>query len=151
MSAVCQVDFYVLQDESQSAEMLACRLALMAWEKGNRIMVVAENEAQAGQLDALMWEHPQGRFVPHEMKRQTCSAPVVIGTMADLTDDVGEVVINLTRSAVPQPERFHRLLELVPANDAQREASRDKFRTYRSQGLDPASHPINRKEAGTAP
>jgi DNA polymerase IIIc chi subunit len=35
------------------------------------------------------------------------------------------------------------LLELVPANDAQRQASRVKFREYRSRGLEPASHPIN--------
>lgn len=144
MSGACQVDFYVLQDESLSAELLACRLALMAWEQDHRIMVLAENEAQAERLDALMWDYPQARFLPHAQKRQPVPAPVMIGVMAELDDDAGEVIINLTQGAVPQPERFRRLLELVPANDAQRQASRDKFRVYRSRGLEPASHPVNR-------
>ena len=94
-------------------------------------------------LDALMWEHPPGRFLPHARKQQTGSAPVIIGSMAELADDAGKVIINLTRRAVPQPERFHRLLEFVPANDAERKPSRDKFRTYRARGLKPESHTIN--------
>jgi DNA polymerase-3 subunit chi len=143
MTVACQVDFYVLQDESLSAEQLTCRLALMAWEQGNRIMVLAQNKAQAQRLDELMWDYPQGRFLPHAQKRQPVPAPVMVGVMAELEDDAGEVIINLTQDAVPQPERFRRLLELVPANDAQRQASRVKFREYRSRGLEPASHPIN--------
>lgn len=143
MTMACQVDFYVLQDPALSAEQLTCRLALMAWEQGHRIMVLAQDAAQAERLDELMWEYPQGRFLPHAPKRQPLSAPVTVGLMADLDDDAGEVIINLTRDAVPQAERFHRLLELVPANDAQRQASRAKFREYRNRGLEPASHPVS--------
>jgi len=145
MANTCQVDFYVLQDASLSSELLACRLALMAWEQGNRIMVLAENRAQAEHLDGLMWEHPQGRFLPHALRPGNVSAPVLIGTLAELGGDAGDVVINLTRSAVPKPERFRRLLEPVPADEAQRSASRDKFRAYRAHGLEPASHTINRQ------
>ena len=139
----CQVDFYVLQDPSLSAEQLTCRLALMAWEQGHRIMVLAQDKAQAERLDELMWEYPQGRFLPHARTRRPVPAPVMVGVMDDLDDDAGEVIINLTGDAVPQAERFRRLLELVPADDAQRQASRAKFREYRSRGLEPASHPIN--------
>ena len=142
MTANCQVDFYVLQDESASTELLACQLALMAWEHGHRITVLAENEKQAERVDALMWEHPNGRFLPHKQKHQTGFAPVIIVTLPELEIDAGEVIINLTQGAVPQPQRFNRLLELVPANDTQREASRDKFRVYRTQGLKPESHPF---------
>lgn len=144
MPGACQVDFYVLHDEAASAEFLACRLAMMAWEKGNRIMVLAESAADAERLDALMWEHPQGRFLPHVNMQQPGSAPVRIGTLAQLVDDAGEVLINLTSHPVPRPERFHRLLEFVPANDTQRKVSRDKFRVYRKLGLEPESHDINR-------
>lgn len=143
MTAACQVDFYVLQDPSLSAEQLSCRLALMAWEQGHRIMVLAEDQAQAGRLDELMWEYPPGRFLPHGQKQRPVSAPVMIGVMTELDDAAAAVIINLTRHAVPQAERFCRLLEVVPANAAQRQASRAKFREYRSRGLEPASHPIN--------
>ena len=143
MTMACQVDFYVLQDPSLSAEQLTCRLALMAWEQGHRIMVLAQDKAQAERLDELMWEYPQGRFLPHARTRRPVPTPVMVGVMDDLDDDAGEVIINLTGDAVPRAERFRRLLELVPANDAQRQASRAKFREYRSRGLEPASHPIN--------
>jgi DNA polymerase-3 subunit chi len=143
MSTPCQVDFYVLQDESLSAELLACRLALMAWQQGHRIMVVTENEAAMDRLDELMWEQPQGRFLPH-VKKQQGTAPILIGQLEQLQDEDAEVVINLTHAAVPEPDRFRRLLELVPASAAQRQASRDKFRQYRKQGLNPESHDINR-------
>jgi DNA polymerase-3 subunit chi len=142
MNDACQVDFYVLHDSSQSAELLACRLALMAWQKGNRIMVLAQSEPQAERLDTLMWEHPQGRFLPHARSRPASPAPVIIGTITELTDGAGEVIINLSQEAVPRPQRFGRLLELVPANDAQRQAFRNKFRAYRALGLKPESHSI---------
>ena len=142
MAEGCQVDFYVLQDESQSAEKLACRLALMAWEQGNRSQMLAEDDAEAERLDKLMWEYPPGRFLPHARVEHEPSAPVVIATGQLTGAGSPEVVINLTRSAIPDPENFRRLLEVVPASAAQRQASRDKFRAYRDQGLEPAHHPI---------
>lgn len=139
----CQVDFYVLQDEAQSADLLACRLALMAWEQGKRIMVLVASDADCQRLDDLMWEHPQGRFLPHAPVQGLC-APVRIGTISELAGQATDVLINLTATAIPEPGRFQRLLELVPANDGQRKASREKFREYRAGGLEPATHPINR-------
>jgi len=144
MARGCQIDFYVLEDELLSPELLVCRLALMAWEHGNRIMVVVDDETREKELDTLMWEKPQGRFLPHKLARQPGSAPVSIGMVKELEDGVADVVINLTREAVPAPERFQRLLEVVPSNDVQREASRKKFRAYRNLGLKPKSHHINR-------
>ena len=142
MAAGCQVDFYVLQDESQSAEILACRLALMAWEQGSRAQMLAENDAEAERLDRLMWEYPPGRFLPHARVEHEPSAPVVIATRQLAGSGCPDVVINLTRQAVPDPENYRRLLEVVPASAAERQASREKFRVYRDLGLDPAHHPI---------
>jgi DNA polymerase III subunit chi len=144
MATRCQVDFYVLQDEAQSADLLACRLALMAWEQGNRSMILTCSDAECRRLDELMWEHPQGRFLPHALKQAGGIAPVMIGTLAELDGQVSDVLINMTATVVPEPGRFQRLLELVPANDAQRKASRDKFREYRACGLEPVTHQINR-------
>jgi DNA polymerase IIIc chi subunit len=91
-----------------------------------------------------MWEKPQGRFLPHKLARQPGSAPVSIGMVNELEEGVADVIINLTREAVPSPKRFQRLLEVVPSNNAQREASRKKFRVYLNLGLKPQSHHINR-------
>lgn len=143
MADSCQVDFYVMQEETLSTELLACRLALMAWQQGHRISVIAENDAAIDRLDELMWEHPQGRFLPHARKSRGL-APVLLGNLEQLEADDADVVINLTSQPVPEPQRFQRLLELVPASEEQRRASRDKFREYRRLGLKPESHPISR-------
>lgn len=138
-AASCQVDFYVLQDEAQSADLLACRLALMAWEQGKRILVQVGSEADCARLDDLMWQHPLGRFLPHATM-QGRSAPIMIGTVSQIGKQVSNVLINLTTTAISEPLRFQRLLELVPANDNQRSASREKYREYRAFGLEPATH-----------
>lgn len=143
----CQVDFYVLQDPRKSVEQLACQLAMMAWEQGMRSMVLVADQQQAGQLDELMWSVPNGRFLPHEPcgdnNLETKAAPVTIGNLGDLDRAAVDVVINLDTQAIPAPQRFRRLLELVPARDSDRQASRIKFRAYRDVGLEPVSHNMN--------
>lgn len=136
----CQVDFYVVEDERKSVEQLACQLAMMAWEQGMRSLLLLHDNAQAEQLDSLMWSAPNERFLPHQLSGQADQAPVTIGTTADLDQSLAEVIINLTTGLVPAPQRFRRLLELVPARDAERKASREKFRAYREMGLQPRSH-----------
>jgi DNA polymerase-3 subunit chi len=131
-----------MQDEAQSADLLACKLALMAWEHGKCIMVLVASDADCERLDDLMWAQPYGRFLPHETTRGR-SAPVMIGTISQLDGRAPDVLINLTATAITDPQRFQRLLELVPANDHERKASREKFREYRARGLEPATHTIN--------
>ena len=138
----CRVDFYVLEDATLSAEALACRLTLMAWEKGLSVTLLTENRQHAEQMDAMLWEHPPGRFIPHELADSGRAAPVSIATAGH--DPQCDVLINLTRRPIAQPGRFQRLLEVVPASSEDRQASRDKFKTYRSMGLQPAHHPMGR-------
>lgn len=138
----CQVDFYVLADSAPPAEHLACRLSLMAWEQGHRVSVLAADESAARSLDALMWDYPPARFLPHDRAPADSPAPVSIVLSPDQIADDRDVVINLSGGAVPSPRRFRRLLEIVPPEPRMREASRDKFRQYRKLGLQPGSHDI---------
>jgi DNA polymerase-3 subunit chi len=142
MTATCQVDFYVLARTSQSAEQLACRLAMMAWEQGHRVSVRTEFESDVKILDELMWDAPPGRFLPHGTGATGAASPVAIGAQTEEIPADRDVVINLAAAAVPEPSRFKRLLEIVPEDNEQRSASRLKFREYRKLGLDPVSHPI---------
>jgi DNA polymerase-3 subunit chi len=142
MSSACQVDFYVLKSPALDARQLACRLALMAWERGHRITVTTASEADASALNELMWANPSGRFLPHEITTpgQPALAPIRIAQLADLKE--ADVVINLCPQPVPEPGRFTRLLEIVPPAGPGLEASREKFRYYRDQGITPQSHDI---------
>lgn len=140
MSEHCQVDFYLLGSPALEAERLACRLALMAWERGHRITIVSRDEAQSKHLDQLMWKSPEGRFLPHEPGDQH---PAPVRLLCAAPEGEADVVINLTDTPMPLPLAWNRLLEIVPHRTAEREASREKFRHYRAGGLDPRAHDIN--------
>lgn len=142
MSKTCQVDFYVLAQPGQSAEKLACRLAMKAWQQGHRVLIQTQDENQAGALDELMWDNPPGRFLPHETGAASDRAPVSIQAKPPVDGDGRDLLINLAVDPVAEPQRFRRLLEIVPADTELRAASRLKFKTYRDLGLEPASHTI---------
>ncbi len=143
-SEPCQVDFYLLGKAAPAANELACRLALMAWERKQNIFVITASESSGEQLGELMWEYPQGRFLPHAGADaiDSAKAPVNIGTISGLKP--ADVVINLCHEAVPQPERFSRVLEIVPFANDERDASRLKYKNYRKLGIKPRTHEINK-------
>ena len=142
--STCQVDFYVLARPEQSAERLACKLAMMAWEQGHQVAVLTADENGADALDEIMWDYPPGRFLPHSRGQADSETPVTIDTYATEIPAQRDVVINLADTAVPDPGRFKRLLEIVPGIEEKRLASRQKFREYRDLGLSPASHKIGK-------
>ena len=138
-----QVDFYLLGDSKLSADHLACRLAMMAWERQQEVFVIAGSKSHIRKLDELMWQYPDDRFLPHALCNDTyaAKAPVRIGLGEDLKP-VG-VVINLCTEAVSQPTKYNRILEIVPFAKPEREASRSKFKVYRDLGLSPQLHEMN--------
>jgi DNA polymerase-3 subunit chi len=149
MTSSCQVDFYVLSSPGLDARRMACRLALMSWERGNRTLLVAESSESANELDSMMWKSPPDRFLPHELASDTSSdgAPVLIMLFDALNNanlSEGHVVINLCQMPIPDPARFSRLIEIVPQQDDARKASRIKFKYYREQGITPGSHEISK-------
>ncbi|MEM1411127.1 MAG: DNA polymerase III subunit chi [Pseudomonadota bacterium] len=140
MSSPCQVDFYQLAGPERGAEQLACKLAMMAWERGHRVAIIGRDAAQVQDLDRLLWQTPEGRFLPHE---QGTDHPAPVSLLMEPPGENGDVVINLTDRPLPAPRPWRRLLEIVPFHDEDRAAARDKFRAYRADGHDPKAHQIN--------
>jgi len=142
-----QVDFYLLADATLSADHLACRLSMMAWERQQQVFIVATSEQHLATLDELMWQFPAGRFLPHAQVNDPTSrkAPVKLGLGSDLDSDAkgASVVINLCPEAITQPSKFSRILEIVPFVKEQRDASRTKYKNYLQLGLKPQTHEIS--------
>ncbi len=117
---------------------------MMAWERKQKVYILAATDSEISQLDELLWQHPDRRFLPHSRAdtAHRCKAPVTIGTVSHLNPT--DVVINLCQQAVPQPERFSRVLEIVPYSETERIASREKYRTYRNNGITPGTHEIDK-------
>ena len=136
----------MLSSDQQSPDQLACRLALMAWEQGHQVGILTADDQAAKALDDLMWQYPGGRFLPHSRKDVDPSVPVRIGTRLDHIKGAADLLINMTLVEISEPEQFSRILEIVPAIETERVASREKFRAYRKLGLSPVSHEMSAKK-----
>jgi DNA polymerase-3 subunit chi len=138
----CQVDFYLLGSPGQEAPRLACKLALMAWERGHDIAVVTGGDTEAAALDELMWQYPEGRFLPHERCGPDEASPAPVRILCSFPEHQSDVVINLSSRPLPEPRSCKRLLEIVPHHSEEREASRRKYQAYRALGIEPSTHEI---------
>ncbi|MDX1381190.1 MAG: DNA polymerase III subunit chi [Xanthomonadales bacterium] len=142
MGGDCQVDFYVLEDARTDAHDVACRLALMAWERGHRVAVLVAGAEAASNLDERMWSEPPGRFLPHAQAGTSGARAAPVTILAEGESCDADLAINLRDSAPADARRFTRVLDFAPADPARRAASRERFRAYAAQGLKPSSHTL---------
>ena len=141
-----RVDFYILKDVDMNAACrFACRLAVKAVGAGTPMHLhVADREA-AADLDDLLWNYPEHRFVPHGIsgdhpggRRQ----PVEIGW-----GPPGEpegLLVNLAPEIPTFFGRFDRVAEIVV--DANRDDGRARYKFYRDRGFPLFHHDLDEWE-----
>jgi DNA polymerase-3 subunit chi len=141
---VTRVDFYVLPDGAPSGrEHLACRLADIAFRRGQRVYVYTQSKDQAKTLDNLLWSFQAGSFLPHDLypSESAANTPILIGHDG-VPDDGHEVLINLAETVPNFFSRFDRVAEIVNQDAAVKQASRERFRFYRDRGYALESHTL---------
>ena len=139
-----KVDFYILPNDNPNGRlMLACRLAEKAYGLGHRIYIHTDSDDQARQLDDLLWTFRDGSFIPHALCPIAADdiSPVLIGTGAQI-DVEADILINLGVTFPPSLERFARVAELVNQEPDILHASRQRFRAYQHQGINPDTHKL---------
>lgn len=141
-----RVDFYIVNEHTENSRwLLACRLAEKAYNLQHRVYIHTLNEIQAQQLDDLLWTFRQNSFVPHALSSAVDSSsliadtPVLIGHQTNPSIDA-DVLINLGADIPAFFEKFTRVVELVDQDENILNQSRQRFRWYREQGYEPASH-----------
>jgi len=132
-----RADFYLI-DKPRFREdplLLVCELAKRAFESGQSTLILARSFDQADQLDEKLWDFETDAFIPHQIAGDDDDAitPVLIATPESAIADRA-LVINL-RDA-PAPGLFERVLEVVPADEAQRSGSRARWKTYQHAGFE---------------
>ncbi len=139
-----RVDFYILEKSRHDQLRLACHLAEKAYLSDMTVYVHAASDAQAMQLDKLLWVFRDGSFVPHRClgrydTKEKCEEAVVIGRGVDSKEHHG-MLINLA-SEVPEIfSRFDRVAELVGRGEETRASGRQRFRFYRDRGYSLNTH-----------
>ena len=135
-----RIDFYF---NAADRLQVACRLAGKAVAQGRSLLVYAPDGDTASRLDKLLWTWPATGFVPHCALHDPLApdTPVLIAADAEAPKRC-DLLLNLAGACPPHFERFERLLEVVGADEAERDAGRERYRHYRSRGYPIANHDL---------
>ncbi len=139
-----QVDFYVLNcEEAVAVRQFACRLAEKAYLHGHSVHVQLGNEQELALMDEQLWTFRDGSFVPHDRidGAQPATAPVTLGS-GQVIESSAEVVMLVDCDLPQAPKGAARIAEIVSAEDGARQRSRERFRHYKSEGIEPTIHKI---------
>jgi DNA polymerase III subunit chi len=134
------IDFYF---NAQDRLQVACRLAGKAAAQDKRMLIYAPTADMAQRIDRLLWTWQAIGFVPHCAVNDPLAAdtPVLIAS-GEETLQRCELLLNLSDACPPHFERFERLLEVIPAEQAERTAGRERYKFYRDRGYRIANHDL---------
>jgi DNA polymerase-3 subunit chi len=140
------IDFYFNAGDRLQ---VACRLAGKAMAQNKRVLIYAPDADTASRIDRLLWTWPATGFVPHCAAADPLAGETPVLIAADAESPGGcDVLLNLSAACPPHFERFERLLEVVGADDAERQAGRGRYRYYRDRGYAIANHDLAAAGAG---
>jgi DNA polymerase-3 subunit chi len=135
---VPRADFYLIAKPRFRAEplRLVCELARKAHDAGQRTLVLARDQAQAEQLDDLLWDMGEDAYIPHQIAGADVEEEetAVLIAPPDVDAPLRPLVINLRDAAVDGS--FERVLEVVPADDAARGPLRERWKQYQARGFE---------------
>ena len=132
-----RADFYLIDKPRFRSEplRLVCALVAKAHEAGQPCLILADSMARAEELDDLLWAFDPESFIPHQIAGQggdDADVPVLI-VPPGVTTAERPLLMNLREA--PVEGTFERVLEIVPADETARSASRERWKAYRERGL----------------
>jgi DNA polymerase-3 subunit chi len=145
---VTTVDFYF---NAADRLQVACRLAGKALAQKKRMLIYAPEPETVSRIDKMLWTWPAIGFVPHCLAHDALApeTPILIASDGESAGEC-QLILNLAADCPPHFERFERLLEVVPADEAERQSGRNRYRFYQSRGYRISHHDLGRHgpEAG---
>lgn len=137
-----RIDFYVLPEATGEARRLfACKLAEKVQRMGMRVLIALDSEAEARQLDELLWTFKPESFVPHQLINGGKPAPVEI-TFSEETGDHQGLLLNLSNKIPTWFSRFERVSEVVIQEPQMLATSRERYGFYKGRGYPIETHKL---------
>jgi DNA polymerase III subunit chi len=142
---VTQVDFYIVESDSEDARLkIACRIADKAYDGNQHVFIHGCSDTEARKLDELLWTLSQGSFIPHKIVREDAAAapaePVLIGLNRGPVGERWDLMINLAPDVPEFFSRYRRVAEVVDGDASRRAQSRERYRFYRDRGYTLNTH-----------
>lgn len=142
-NTMTHIDFYILEQQPPTAIYpFACQLIEKLLQQNQRAFVVCNNAQECETLNQLLWNYNDISFIPHCLANDAVAAetPILIGLLTELTNQT--IVLNLSNATISQLNQIKRLIEIVPDEPAWRQASRQKFISYKNQDCELSTHKV---------
>ena len=123
----------------------ACRLARKAYAAKAKVVVLAEDAAQAEALDAALWTVADTDFIPHVLAGDPLAGetPVIVTIDEAAPLPHHEMLVNLTRRTPATLEQFARVFEIISLDEDDAAEGRKRYAAYKKQ-----SYPLTHFVAG---
>lgn len=129
-----RIDFY-----RYAADKLrfACRLAAKAFDQSSRLIVYSPDASVLANFDRSLWTFQATRFVPHCRVDSPLAAetPILLCSSEERPPH-HDVLLNLGDEWPPFFASFERVLEIVGADEGDKERARARYAFYRKRGYD---------------
>jgi len=140
-----RVDFYVLDGtDARERWRFACRVIGKAFDAEQRVLVWLENAADVQTFDDLLWTFAQDSFIPHEPlgpESDWEESPVLL-SCERVPAATPDLIVNLASGLPRGVAEVSRIIEIIDADAARRQAGRARFKQYRELGIEPQTHNI---------
>ena len=123
----------------------ACRLARKAYAAKARIVLLAEDAAQAAALNEALWTLSNIDFLPHVMADDPLApqTPIIITDSEEAALPHHDMLVNLTRRTPSTFAEFARVFEIISVDEQDAAAGRQRYVAYKKQ-----SYPLTHFVAG---
>ena len=123
----------------------ACRLARKAYASKAKIVLLAEDAAQAAALNEALWTLSNIDFLPHVMADDPLApqTPIIITDSEEAPLPHHEMLVNLTRRTPSTFAQFARVFEIISVDESDAAAGRQRYVAYKKQ-----SYPLTHFVAG---
>jgi DNA polymerase-3 subunit chi len=141
-----EVEFLLLESNGQWLTSSLTSLSKLYLEH-ERVLVISSQQQQLEQLDEVLWHNSAEQFIPYSLDSECYanSTPVLLTTNQPERLRF-KALLNLSDRALRTPEQFRAIIEIVPVDDKEKEAARERYKTYRHLGYKISHRTINISE-----
>ncbi len=133
--------FYLLKQSNEPGDNLpahfdlGCQLAADFYRQGKRVFIYTQSQDDALLIDEHLWGFDPDSFVPHNLAGEgpRNGAPVEISHQQP--SNFRNLLINLSTTVPRFATQFSEVVDFVPADDAQKQAARERYKHYRQLGF----------------
>jgi DNA polymerase-3 subunit chi len=138
-----KISFYVLSTHlQQEREAFACKLIEKIYRSEQNCYVLTDSLEQASSMDKQLWTFRAGSFIPHQIYKgllPDLNQTILIGG-SDIPESRQNIIINLSSIFPALGAETKRIVEILDASEASKQAGRQRYRHYQELGLEIETH-----------